>query len=38
MHDFAGKSIIVTGGSLGMGLACAQRFAQGGGQGRDHRQ
>jgi len=30
MHDFTGKSIIVTGGSLGMGLACARRFAQGG--------
>jgi NAD(P)-dependent dehydrogenase (short-subunit alcohol dehydrogenase family) len=30
MSDFAGKSVIVTGGSLGMGLACATRFAQGG--------
>ena len=30
MSDFAGKSVIVTGGSLGMGLACATRFVQGG--------
>jgi NAD(P)-dependent dehydrogenase (short-subunit alcohol dehydrogenase family) len=30
MNDFAGKSVVVTGGSLGMGLACALRFAQGG--------
>ena len=30
--DFEGKSIIVTGGSLGMGRACAERFAKGGGQ------
>jgi len=30
MGDFAGKSVIVTGGSLGMGLACATRFAKGG--------
>ena len=29
--DFEGKSIIVTGGSLGMGRACAERFASGGG-------
>jgi NAD(P)-dependent dehydrogenase (short-subunit alcohol dehydrogenase family) len=32
MNDFNRKSIIVTGGSLGMGLACAQRFAAGGGK------
>ncbi|RVH91804.1 glucose 1-dehydrogenase [Sinorhizobium medicae] len=32
MSDFNGKSIIVTGGSLGMGLACARRFAAGGGK------
>lgn len=30
MSDFAGKAVIVTGGSLGMGLACATRFAKGG--------
>jgi NAD(P)-dependent dehydrogenase (short-subunit alcohol dehydrogenase family) len=30
--DFEGKSIIVTGGSLGMGRACSERFAAGGGQ------
>lgn len=30
MSDFEGKSVIVTGGSLGMGLACATRFAKGG--------
>ncbi|RFB78075.1 SDR family NAD(P)-dependent oxidoreductase [Methylovirgula sp. 4M-Z18] len=30
MEDFAGKTILVTGGSLGMGLACATRFAKGG--------
>lgn len=29
--DFKDKSIIVTGGSLGMGRACAERFAKGGG-------
>jgi NAD(P)-dependent dehydrogenase (short-subunit alcohol dehydrogenase family) len=29
--DFEGKSIIVTGGSFGMGRACAERFARGGG-------
>jgi NAD(P)-dependent dehydrogenase (short-subunit alcohol dehydrogenase family) len=29
--EFAGKSIIITGGSLGMGRACAERFAKGGG-------
>ena len=29
--DFEGKSIIVTGGSLGMGRACAERFSRGGG-------
>lgn len=28
---FDGKSVVVTGGSLGMGRACAQRFADGGG-------
>jgi NAD(P)-dependent dehydrogenase (short-subunit alcohol dehydrogenase family) len=32
MSDFDGKSIIVTGGSLGMGRACVLRFAKGGGQ------
>jgi NAD(P)-dependent dehydrogenase (short-subunit alcohol dehydrogenase family) len=32
MADFVGKSIIVTGGSLGMGRACAKRFAEGGGK------
>lgn len=32
MSEFDGKSIIVTGGSLGMGLACARRFAEGGGR------
>ncbi|MCG7508084.1 SDR family NAD(P)-dependent oxidoreductase [Mesorhizobium retamae] len=30
--QFEGKSIIVTGGSLGMGRACAERFATEGGQ------
>ncbi|WP_413989268.1 SDR family NAD(P)-dependent oxidoreductase [Labrys okinawensis] len=30
MNDFAGKAVVVTGGSLGMGLACATRFANGG--------
>ncbi|GLS19984.1 short-chain dehydrogenase [Labrys miyagiensis] len=30
MSDFAGKAVVVTGGSLGMGLACATRFAKGG--------
>lgn len=30
--QFEGKSIIVTGGSLGMGRACAERFAAEGGQ------
>ena len=30
MSEFGGKSIVVTGGSLGMGLACARRFARGG--------
>ena len=28
--DFAGKTVVVTGGSLGMGRACAERFAKGG--------
>ena len=32
MSEFTGKSIIVTGGSLGMGLACARRFVAGGGK------
>lgn len=32
MTEFEGKSIIVTGGSLGMGRACAERFAKGGGR------
>ncbi len=32
MSDFNGKSIVVTGGSLGMGRACAARFARGGGR------
>ena len=30
MSDFVGKSVIVTGGSLGMGRACVERFAKGG--------
>jgi NAD(P)-dependent dehydrogenase (short-subunit alcohol dehydrogenase family) len=30
MGDFAGKSVVVTGGSLGMGRACVERFAKGG--------
>ena len=30
MRDFAGKSVVITGGSLGMGRACAERFAKGG--------
>lgn len=30
MTDFAGKSVLVTGGSFGMGRACAERFAKGG--------
>lgn len=30
MTDFQGKSVLVTGGSFGMGFACAERFAQGG--------
>ncbi|MFS8048585.1 SDR family NAD(P)-dependent oxidoreductase [Rhizobium sp. BR 314] len=30
--EFEGKSIIVTGGSLGMGRACAERFAKAGAQ------
>jgi len=30
MNDFAGKTVVVTGGSLGMGRACAERFASGG--------
>ena len=30
MMDFQGKSIVVTGGSFGMGRACAERFAKGG--------
>ena len=29
--EFEGKSIIVTGGSLGMGRACAERFSMAGG-------
>lgn len=32
MTEFTGKSIVVTGGSLGMGRACAERFAAGGGK------
>ena len=28
--DFAGKTVVVTGGSLGMGLACVERFLKGG--------
>ena len=32
MSEVGGKSIVVTGGSLGMGLACARRFAAGGGR------
>ena len=30
MTDFAGRTVVVTGGSLGMGRACAERFAKGG--------
>lgn len=30
MGDFDGKSVVVTGGSLGMGRACVERFARGG--------
>lgn len=30
--EFSGKSIVVTGGSLGMGRACAERFAHAGGK------
>lgn len=30
MEEFAGKVVMVTGGSLGMGRACADRFAAGG--------
>ncbi|HEV7254901.1 MAG TPA: glucose 1-dehydrogenase [Mesorhizobium sp.] len=30
MTDFSGKSVLVTGGSFGMGRACAERFAKGG--------
>jgi NAD(P)-dependent dehydrogenase (short-subunit alcohol dehydrogenase family) len=30
MEDFKNKSVIVTGGSLGMGRACVERFAKGG--------
>ena len=30
MEDFKGKSVVVTGGSLGMGRACVERFASGG--------
>ena len=30
MMDFEGKSVVVTGGSLGMGRACVERFASGG--------
>ncbi len=32
MEDFKGKSVVVTGGSLGMGRACVERFANGGAQ------
>ncbi|MDQ0323718.1 NAD(P)-dependent dehydrogenase (short-subunit alcohol dehydrogenase family) [Pararhizobium capsulatum DSM 1112] len=32
MNEFTGKSIVVTGGSLGMGRACAERFVAGGGK------
>lgn len=32
MSEFENKSIVVTGGSLGMGRACAERFAAGGGR------
>ena len=31
-EDFKGKSVVVTGGSLGMGRACVERFASGGAQ------
>lgn len=30
MNDFAGKVVLVTGGSMGMGRACVQRFVAGG--------
>ncbi len=30
MQDFEGKSVVVTGGSLGIGLACVERFRRGG--------
>lgn len=30
MEEFAGKAVMVTGGSLGVGRACVQRFAAGG--------
>ena len=30
--EFTGRSIVVTGGSLGMGRACAERFARAGGR------
>ncbi|WP_315927661.1 glucose 1-dehydrogenase [Mesorhizobium sp. SP-1A] len=32
MAEFSGKSVVVTGGSLGMGRACAERFARAGGK------
>lgn len=32
MRDFDGKAVVVTGGSLGMGRACVERFAKGGAQ------
>ena len=33
MDDFKGRSVVVTGGSLGMGRACVERFASGGARG-----
>ena len=38
MPDFDGKSIVVTGGSLGMGRACVERFSSWRRTGADRRQ
>ncbi|MCW5220896.1 SDR family NAD(P)-dependent oxidoreductase [Verminephrobacter aporrectodeae] len=32
MNDFCGKSVVVTGASMGMGRACVERFVRGGAQ------